>query len=75
MGIIITLIMGLVIGGLASMMTPGRTPGGMLGVVLVGMAGALIADIFFNNRLLILIVAVLASVGILMVLRSTMRRA
>lgn len=35
-------LVGLVAGGLASILTPGRTPGGLLGVVGVGIVGALL---------------------------------
>ena len=41
MHILITLIVGLVIGGLAKLVMPGRDPGGIIVTMLLGIAGAL----------------------------------
>jgi len=43
MHILITLIVGLVIGGLAKLVMPGRDPGGIIVTMLLGIAGAFIA--------------------------------
>jgi uncharacterized membrane protein YeaQ/YmgE (transglycosylase-associated protein family) len=43
MNILITLIVGLVIGGLAKLVMPGRDPGGILVTMLLGVAGAFVA--------------------------------
>jgi len=43
MHILITLIVGLVIGALAKLVMPGRDPGGILITMLLGIAGAFVA--------------------------------
>jgi len=43
MNILITLIVGLVIGALAKLVMPGRDPGGILVTMLLGIAGAFVA--------------------------------
>jgi uncharacterized membrane protein YeaQ/YmgE (transglycosylase-associated protein family) len=43
MNILITLIVGLVIGALAKLVMPGRDPGGILVTMLLGVAGAFVA--------------------------------
>ncbi|HEY0987007.1 MAG TPA: GlsB/YeaQ/YmgE family stress response membrane protein [Kofleriaceae bacterium] len=43
MHILITLIVGLVVGALAKLVMPGRDPGGMVITALLGVAGAFIA--------------------------------
>ena len=43
MGIIWTIVIGLVVGLLAKMLMPGRDPGGFIVTVLIGIAGALVA--------------------------------
>lgn len=43
MGIVLTLLVGLVIGILAKFFMPGRDPGGIVITALLGMAGAFIA--------------------------------
>lgn len=43
MHIIITLIVGLVVGALAKLVMPGRDPGGIIVTMLLGVAGALVA--------------------------------
>jgi uncharacterized membrane protein YeaQ/YmgE (transglycosylase-associated protein family) len=35
-------VVGLVAGGLASALMPGRTPGGLLGIIVIGVLGALL---------------------------------
>ena len=43
MGFIWTLIIGLVVGAVAKLLTPGKDPGGFLVTMLIGVAGALLA--------------------------------
>jgi uncharacterized membrane protein YeaQ/YmgE (transglycosylase-associated protein family) len=43
MSILITLVLGLVIGALAKLVMPGKDPGGILITMLLGIAGALVA--------------------------------
>jgi uncharacterized membrane protein YeaQ/YmgE (transglycosylase-associated protein family) len=44
MGIIVTLIVGLVVGALARLFMPGRDPGGLFMTTLLGVAGAFTAS-------------------------------
>ena len=50
MHLIWMLIIGLVVGGLAKLVMPGRDPGGLIVTMLLGIAGALVAG--FIGRLL-----------------------
>jgi uncharacterized membrane protein YeaQ/YmgE (transglycosylase-associated protein family) len=43
MGIIVALIVGLLVGGIAKVLIPSRAPGGLQTTVLLGMGGALFA--------------------------------
>jgi len=43
MGIIATLIVGLIIGALAKLLMPGRDPGGLIVTILLGIAGSFVA--------------------------------
>jgi uncharacterized membrane protein YeaQ/YmgE (transglycosylase-associated protein family) len=43
MGILWTLIIGLVVGAIAKLLMPGRDPGGIIVTMLIGVAGALLA--------------------------------
>jgi uncharacterized membrane protein YeaQ/YmgE (transglycosylase-associated protein family) len=43
MHILITLVVGLLVGGLAKLFMPGRDPGGMLVTMLIGVAGSFVA--------------------------------
>jgi uncharacterized membrane protein YeaQ/YmgE (transglycosylase-associated protein family) len=43
MGILWTLIIGLVVGAIAKLIMPGRDPGGVIVTMLIGVAGALLA--------------------------------
>ncbi len=43
MSIIITLLVGLVVGAVAKLLMPGKDPGGIIITMLLGVAGALIA--------------------------------
>jgi len=43
LGLIETLVIGLIVGAVAKLLMPGRDPGGCLVTILLGIAGALIA--------------------------------
>jgi uncharacterized membrane protein YeaQ/YmgE (transglycosylase-associated protein family) len=43
LGLIWTIIIGLVVGAVAKFVMPGQDPGGFLGTVLIGIGGALVA--------------------------------
>src|SRR3954469_4144903 len=43
MHILLTLLVGLFVGAVAKMVMPGRDPGGFLGTILLGIAGAAVA--------------------------------
>jgi uncharacterized membrane protein YeaQ/YmgE (transglycosylase-associated protein family) len=43
MGIITTLIIGLIVGALAKLLMPGKDPGGIIITILLGIAGAFVA--------------------------------
>jgi uncharacterized membrane protein YeaQ/YmgE (transglycosylase-associated protein family) len=45
MGVLWTLIVGLVAGALAKVAIPGRQPGGILVTMLLGVAGSIVADV------------------------------
>lgn len=45
MGIIVALIVGLIAGALAKLVMPGRDPGGILITMLLGVAGAILANL------------------------------
>lgn len=45
MGIITTLIIGLIAGALAKLIMPGKDPGGIIVTMLVGIAGSIIAGL------------------------------
>ena len=42
MGIIATLVIGLIVGAIAKLLVPGRDPGGWIITILLGIAGALV---------------------------------
>ena len=72
------IVFGLIAGGIASLLVPGRTPLGCIGVVLVGIAGGLLGGFLFEalfdreavSFLGALITAVIGAVIILVVLRA-----
>ena len=49
MYILITLIVGLVVGALAKLVMPGRDPGGLIVTMLLGIAGAFIASVLGHS--------------------------
>jgi uncharacterized membrane protein YeaQ/YmgE (transglycosylase-associated protein family) len=42
MSILAWIVLGLIAGGVASLIVPGRTPGGVIGAILIGIVGAII---------------------------------
>jgi uncharacterized membrane protein YeaQ/YmgE (transglycosylase-associated protein family) len=50
MGILWTLIIGLVVGAIAKLIMPGRDPGGIIVTMLIGVAGAFLAG-FLGQQL------------------------
>ena len=42
MGLLATLLIGLIVGAIAKMLVPGRDPGGWIVTILLGIAGALV---------------------------------
>jgi uncharacterized membrane protein YeaQ/YmgE (transglycosylase-associated protein family) len=47
--IVVMLIMGLIVGGIARFLVPGRDPMGCLGTSLLGIAGSLIGGFLWNG--------------------------
>jgi uncharacterized membrane protein YeaQ/YmgE (transglycosylase-associated protein family) len=43
MGILVTLIVGLIVGAIAKLLMPGKDPGGIIITMLLGVAGAFVA--------------------------------
>jgi uncharacterized membrane protein YeaQ/YmgE (transglycosylase-associated protein family) len=80
--IILWLIIGAVVGGLASLIVPGRTPGGAIGAVIVGILGGILGgwlvDVVFDAEnfgfIGSIVVGLIGAVIILYVLRSTGNR-
>ena len=42
MGLVVTLVIGLIVGAIAKLIVPGRDPGGWIVTILLGIAGALV---------------------------------
>ena len=51
MGILWTLIIGLVVGAIAKLLMPGKDPGGFFVTILLGLAGSLIGFFIFTELL------------------------
>lgn len=70
MSIIGWLILGLVAGGLARLLVPGRDPMGWLGTMLLGLAGSLVggflADLLFDDEAIGLFGSVVGAVLVLL---------
>jgi uncharacterized membrane protein YeaQ/YmgE (transglycosylase-associated protein family) len=72
------IIFGFIAGGIASLLVPGRTPLGCIGVILVGIAGGLLGGFLFEalfdivavSFLGALIIAIIGAVIILLILRA-----
>ncbi|HEY0493705.1 MAG TPA: GlsB/YeaQ/YmgE family stress response membrane protein [Candidatus Dormibacteraeota bacterium] len=48
MGIIAWIVLGLIAGGLAKLIMPGRDPGGIIVTMLIGIAGAIVGGFIFS---------------------------
>ena len=48
MGIIAWIVLGLIAGGLAKLIMPGRDPGGIIVTMLIGIAGAIVGGFVFS---------------------------
>ena len=70
MSIIGWLVLGLVAGSLARLLVPGRDPMGLLGTMLLGLAGALVggflADLLFDDEAIGLFGSVVGAVLVLL---------
>lgn len=77
MNILWMILIGLVCGGLASVFVEGKTPGGIIGVILVGIVGSILGKFLWNatlgdgNQGFIgsVILGTLGAIAVLMVLR------
>jgi uncharacterized membrane protein YeaQ/YmgE (transglycosylase-associated protein family) len=49
MNILVTLVIGLIVGALAKLVMPGRDPGGVVITILLGVAGAFIAGMLGHS--------------------------
>lgn len=83
MEILYWLLIGLVAGGVASFIVPGRTPAGIFGAIIVGILGALLGGWLVNSVLDLgvgggiigaLIIAIIGAVIILFALREVEQR-
>jgi uncharacterized membrane protein YeaQ/YmgE (transglycosylase-associated protein family) len=76
-GIIGWLIVGLVAGALARLVVPGRDPMGMLGTVLLGLAGSLLggflANLLFNDQSVGLFGSVIGAIIVLLAYNAWFR--
>lgn len=81
MGIIWTLIVGLIIGAIAKLLMPGRDPGGIIVTILIGIAGSFLAG-FVGGELGYyragsgpgIIASILGAMALLFVYRAVKRR-
>lgn len=49
MHILVTIVVGLIVGALAKLVMPGRDPGGVIVTILLGVAGAFVAGMLGHN--------------------------
>ena len=49
MGLIITLLIGLIVGAIAKFLMPGKDPGGWIVTILLGIAGAYVGSLLFGK--------------------------
>lgn len=77
MSIIGWLILGLVAGALARLLVPGRDPIGLIGTILLGMAGSVVggflADLLFDDEAIGLFGSVVGAVLVLLVYNALTR--
>lgn len=78
MSILAWIVLGLIAGGVASLIVPGRTPGGVVGAILIGIVGAIVggwlATLFGLGgvdglNLASMLVAIVGSVALLAIAR------
>jgi uncharacterized membrane protein YeaQ/YmgE (transglycosylase-associated protein family) len=81
MAILSTLIIGLLVGVIAQWVLPGKDPGGPIITLLVGIAGAFVADFlghtagwFASGDPLSMVGSVIGAIVLLTIYRLTMRR-
>lgn len=83
MDILVWIIIGLIAGGIASLIVPGRTPAGAIGAVVVGILGGLLGGWIFEalfdmdsstNWIGSIIVAIIGAVIILYAMRAVDQR-
>jgi uncharacterized membrane protein YeaQ/YmgE (transglycosylase-associated protein family) len=73
-GIIMWVIVGLIAGGLAKLIMPGRDPGGIIVTILLGIAGSLVGGFIFGSGAAGLIGSVIGAIILLAIYRFVMRR-
>lgn len=77
MGIIGWLVLGLVAGAIARLLVPGRDPMGLLGTMLLGLAGSLVggflADLLFDDEAIGLVGSVVGAILVLLVFNAWTR--
>ena len=81
MGLIYTLVIGLIIGAIAKLLVPGRDPGGWIMTIVLGIAGALLGT-FLGRTLGIYsqgqgagwIASIIGAVILLLIYRAVVRR-
>jgi uncharacterized membrane protein YeaQ/YmgE (transglycosylase-associated protein family) len=81
MSIIVTLIVGLVVGAIAKLLMPGKDPGGILITMLLGVAGAFIAGMlghalgwYESGEAPGIIASIVGSIGVLAIYRAIIGR-
>jgi uncharacterized membrane protein YeaQ/YmgE (transglycosylase-associated protein family) len=76
MHIILMLVVGLIVGGLAKLVMPGKDPGGVIVTMLLGVAGAMVAGMlgwYSGGQAPGLIASVLGAVILLVIVRVITR--
>jgi uncharacterized membrane protein YeaQ/YmgE (transglycosylase-associated protein family) len=76
MHIILMLVVGLIVGGLAKLVMPGKDPGGVIVTMLLGVAGAMVAGMlgwYSGGQVPGLIASVLGAVILLVIVRVITR--
>jgi uncharacterized membrane protein YeaQ/YmgE (transglycosylase-associated protein family) len=81
MGIITTLVVGLIVGAIAKFLVPGRDPGGWIITILLGIAGAAVGTwlgrmtgLYQNNQGAGWIASILGAVILLLIYRAIVGR-
>ena len=81
MGLIYTLVIGLIVGAIAKLLVPGRDPGGWIITILLGIAGALVGTwlgrvlgIYSGGQTAGWIASIIGAVILLLIYRAVARR-